>query len=682
LLLASFLRFWRLGSLPPGLQHDEAYNGLDALALLDGQTFPIFHEGWELYAQQVHESGPVFQSQRPLFLEGNFGREPMVAYLMAPAIFIGGATPLALRSVIALAGTLAVLTTYGAAWELTQRRQRTARGGLVDIIRSLAPLLAAFIVAAFFPALVLSRYGVRAMLFVPLEGLVVFLFWRGVRKAAEHERAGGQASSAANILGLAMSAPGWFGAAGVLLGLSLYSYGAARFFPLLFATFVPLWLWRNRSARRRHLGDAALMAGAALLIAAPLLLYMTRHPYYAIYRSRVLANRGAGTYPGRPWITWARNLWRVFASLFWRGDSNLLHNLPGRPFLDGGQALLGAAGVAAIVSRRLSWRRLFLLLWLLDMAAPSIFTGDAPHFARLVGLITPLAILIAKGGTWLVEVIAARTEKAGDRPAMAAVTVLMTLLLLSSALAIRDYFVRYAGQSGLAELFSVDDWQLGRYAAALPKGEIIYLSPTQEKMATIYYALEGDHGRLRSYYSPNGTLIPAGNEGQSAYYLLRPRAAQAVDLLARRFPQGSIDLSQPGFTAFLLPARVARFQTGGEPLTWGGAIQLHEWGAEQAAGRLIVTMVWQAKVKMERSYTAYVHLLSQDGQLVAQKDRLPDGYLTSDWQPGEIVIDSYAIELPQDRQPGTYYLQTGFYYLPTQERLGEPAIFGEVALQR
>ncbi|MGD8856873.1 MAG: hypothetical protein PVG33_11125 [Chloroflexota bacterium] len=681
LLLAAGLRFWRLDSLPPGLQHDEAYNGLDALALLARQEFPIFHEGWELYADIVHQ-GPVFQSKTPAFLEGNYGREPLVAYLMAASILIGGATPVALRAVVALAGSLAVLSTYGAALELTGGRRDRDNSSLVDIMASLTPLLAAFVVAVFFPAILLSRVGLRAMLFVPLEGLVVFLFWRGVRQAAEGAGSDGQQSSAANILGLAMTAPRWFGAAGLFLGLSLYSYGAARFLPLVFAVFVPIWLWRDRAARRRHLGDVVLMAVVALIAVGPLLLFMARHSYYAIYRSRVVLNRGAGTFPGRPWITWSYNVWRVLSGLVWRGDPNLLRNLPGRPFMDAVQVLLAGAGLVSIVARRLNWRRAFLLIWLVIMAAPSVLTGDAPHFARLVGLIPPLAIVIASGGAWLVELIAARTEKTGERATMLALAGLMALLLSSGGLAVWDYFGRYADEGGLAALFSVDDWQLGQYAAALPKGEIIYLSPTQEQMATIYFALEGDRQRLRSYYSPNGTLIPAGNEGESAFYLVRPRAAEAIDLLARRFPQGSIDLSYPSFTAFLLPADVPRFQTDGEPLTWAGAIALHEWSAEQVGDRLVVTLVWQAKVEMERSYTAYVHLLSADAELLAQLDRLPDGYPTSDWQPGEIIIDRYTIQLPPNYQPGSYYLQTGFYFLPTQERLGEPAVFGQVILTR
>jgi 4-amino-4-deoxy-L-arabinose transferase-like glycosyltransferase len=227
LTLAFFLRFWQLDSLPPGLNHDEAYNGLDALALIGRETFPIFHEGWEIYAQDVHDEGPVYQTTTPAFLEGNFGREPLAAYFMAVSIFLFGATPIALRLVIALAGTLAVLATYGAAYELTQVDEESAGyKSTFDTIRSLTPLLAAFVVAVHFPALVLSRYGVRAMLFVPLEGLVVFLFWRGIRKASSRSDHGRQ-ESAASILGLAMSSPRWFGAAGFFLGFSLYDLPCA-----------------------------------------------------------------------------------------------------------------------------------------------------------------------------------------------------------------------------------------------------------------------------------------------------------------------------------------------------------------------------------------------------------------------------------------------------------------------
>ncbi|MCP4422716.1 MAG: hypothetical protein GY805_39410, partial [Chloroflexi bacterium] len=75
--LAAFLRLWQLDTLPPGLYHDEAYNGLDALSLLQGKTFPQFYEGWELYAQDAHANNLPQESKFPLFFEGNYGREPV-----------------------------------------------------------------------------------------------------------------------------------------------------------------------------------------------------------------------------------------------------------------------------------------------------------------------------------------------------------------------------------------------------------------------------------------------------------------------------------------------------------------------------------------------------------------------------------------------------------------------------
>lgn len=72
LLLAAFLRFWQLEQMPPGFYHDEAYNGLDALSLVQGKTFPQFYEGWELYAQDAHAGHPPDPTRFPLFFEGNY----------------------------------------------------------------------------------------------------------------------------------------------------------------------------------------------------------------------------------------------------------------------------------------------------------------------------------------------------------------------------------------------------------------------------------------------------------------------------------------------------------------------------------------------------------------------------------------------------------------------------------
>ena len=47
---------------------------------------------------------------------------------------------------------------------------------------------------------------------------------------------------------------------------------------------------------------------------------------------------------------------------------------------------------------------------------------------------------------------------------------------------------------------------------------------------------------------------------------------------------------------------------------------------------------------------------------------------TSDWVPGEIIVARYAIPWPEELSIEEAGLNTGFYYLPTMEPLGEMAV--------
>jgi 4-amino-4-deoxy-L-arabinose transferase-like glycosyltransferase len=290
LLVAVFMRFWQLDSLPPGLYHDEAYNGLDALSLLNSETFPIFYEGWELYAEDAHRDRPVEETQDPIFFEGNFGREPLHIYLMALSIAIFGPTPFAIRAVPAAAGVLAVLTTFLAADILLGRGQRE---GMRDRYRAWIPLFSAFIMAIFYPAVSFSRFGIRAMLFVPISTAAVYSLGRGVRAVDENLRDDSDTPFTSFDVRLGTFKPGWFIAAGFFLGLGLYTYAAARIFPFLFVAFVVMWFWRDRQVLRAHWGNMTVMVVTGFLVALPLLLFFLRYPYFLVFRSRFVANRGS-----------------------------------------------------------------------------------------------------------------------------------------------------------------------------------------------------------------------------------------------------------------------------------------------------------------------------------------------------------------------------------------------------
>ncbi|MBK8933668.1 MAG: glycosyltransferase family 39 protein [Chloroflexi bacterium] len=653
ILLAACLRLWRFSELPPGLYHDEAYNGLDALSLVQGKSFPQFYEGWELYAQDAHGDHPPAPTRWPVFFEGNYGREPLHVYLMALSIWLFGATPQAIRLVPALAGILAVLTTYLAAKELLAGEDNA------PFLRH-APLLAAFSLAMLYPAVHFSRFGIRPMLFVPVETLTVYFFWRGIHRA---ERA----------------APSFLWA-GFFLGVGIYTYAVARLFPLLFVAFVPLWFWRDRAALARHGRHVALMAGASLVTALPLLLFFARYPYFFVFRLAYVANKGLGAVEGRPWLTWLNNVWRVIGGLFWQGESHLRHNLPGRPYLDPVQAVLFGVGV---VGNGRFWRKrrlVFLFIWLGVMLLPTILSGDAPHFGRMVGIAPVAAIFIAlglvKGAQWTAGWAAARSLRAKRWLAWA---VWGLLLGGSLFLTVRDYFFRYAHHPQLAEAFYVPDWEMGRYAAAQPPDTAVYLTPTQEEMATIYFAM-ADPERLRSYSGGSG-LIPAGLPGASALYLVRPTDAASWQALTDFYADYQADQTRPDFWSLLAPDSVAQARhtavTTATAVSFADTIHLLGWTAVMDGDQLRLTLVWQAQAEMPLAYTAFVHVLDAHGQMVAQLDRQPAGYPTTDWRPGEVVVDTFAITLPAERPSGPFTLATGFYDLATLAPLGETAVLTE-----
>ncbi len=88
-------------------------------------------------------------------------------------------------------------------------------------------------------------------------------------------------------------------------------------------------------------------------------------------------------------------------------------------------------------------------------------------------------------------------------------------------------------------------------------------------------------------------------------------------------------------------------------------------------GTLALTLYWQALAEMDQAYTVFVHLIDAEGQIRAQCDQAPQAGAapTTSWLPGEIVADSYTLDLPSDLEPGRYTLRVGLYDPITGARL-------------
>jgi hypothetical protein len=86
---------------------------------------------------------------------------------------------------------------------------------------------------------------------------------------------------------------------------------------------------------------------------------------------------------------------------------------------------------------------------------------------------------------------------------------------------------------------------------------------------------------------------------------------------------------------------------------------------------LHLTLYWQAMIRMETSYTVFVHVLNKDGIMGGQWDSVPGGGLlpTSSWLEGEVIADEYEVPIKVGAPPGGYVIQIGMYDVHTGKRL-------------
>jgi 4-amino-4-deoxy-L-arabinose transferase-like glycosyltransferase len=87
-----------------------------------------------------------------------------------------------------------------------------------------------------------------------------------------------------------------------------------------------------------------------------------------------------------------------------------------------------------------------------------------------------------------------------------------------------------------------------------------------------------------------------------------------------------------------------------------------------------VTLYWEPLVRTEQNYAVFVHLLSETGTMVAQRDTYPGlgRYLTTAWEPGVPFADTYHVHVPETAYaPDVGYIQVGLY-LPDGPRLTAP----------
>jgi 4-amino-4-deoxy-L-arabinose transferase-like glycosyltransferase len=184
-------------------------------------------------------------------------------------------------------------------------------------------------------------------------------------------------------------------------------------------------------------------------------------------------------------------------------------------------------------------------------------------------------------------------------------------------------------------------------------------------------AVDGDTAPVvlwADHFAPDTTWRPGEIICRRAYIRVPAELAPGAHLLTLHAPAGSAPVTAlavtPATRSYILPPLT-------EPLdaTFADVIQLAGADLVRAGDAITVTLGWQALDAPPTALTAFVHLLGPDGALVAQSDATPGGgYATTQWAPGEAVVDVHRLPLPPALAPGSYRLVAGLYDPVTGQR--------------
>ena len=118
-------------------------------------------------------------------------------------------------------------------------------------------------------------------------------------------------------------------------------------------------------------------------------------------------------------------------------------------------------------------------------------------------------------------------------------------------------------------------------------------------------------------------------------------------------------------------------------VSFGGTLQLIGYDAAQESnGAVRVTLFWKPTQKMDHRFSSFVHLNDATGKTLSGHDHQPGGdyYPTEKWKPGEVLLDTHTLSLPQNTEGGEYQLTTGLYLWPSMERLGQETSIGTISI--
>lgn len=333
LLLAFFLRIYRLDQIPFGLWYDEADNGISALKIINEPGYyPIFAETTNLPAHFI--------------------------FLNALSLKIFGASKFALRLISVFFGVATVGAGYFASRQFLGQRTAIVFAFLLSVSRWDINWSR------------IAMHGVTVPFFELLS--IGFLF-----------------------LALKRNKLLDFTFAGLSIGLGLGFYVPLRIFPVvIFLILLIILIKQKNNFKSFKFGLSAIILGV-VLASIPVTKYALNNTEIFFTRTRTTSIFNSKT-PEEAWKAVAQTTKEHLLMFNFQGDRNGRHNVPGEPMLDPISGTLMVMGIAFSLKRIRKLIPILLIGWLLIMLTPGIFSLDfeSPQSLRAIGSL-PAAYLLA-----------------------------------------------------------------------------------------------------------------------------------------------------------------------------------------------------------------------------------------------------------------------------------------------
>ncbi|MCP5098010.1 MAG: hypothetical protein GY943_20880, partial [Chloroflexi bacterium] len=587
---------------PPGIAHDEVANWLIDQSILAGNHAVYFTRA--------------------------YGHEAGFHYIQTAFVALLGDNLLALRLPSAFAGLLGVAVSYALVKLMFGKR---------------VALMAAALLGMLLWPVFYSRLALRAILLPLVSGLSAYFWWRGegltqrrglvlsaVKVGAEGRRG--------NIFV-------WFGLAGMVAGLSLYTYMAARAVPIFYGLYVVYLALFQRDIFRRQWRGIVWFTAVFILVATPITTFLLSNPGTEFRIAEVSAPLEALRQGDlQPVLL---NLLKIVGGFGFVGDPLWRQNVAFQPIFDPILAVCFYSGVLFMLSRWRDGRYTFVLLWLTTAIIPSMVTINAPSTIRMINalpfLMVAPAIVIHKLHRLSTVIPKLSTEKSKIWGML-----VLTLILIN---VIRTaYFAFFVWPTGGDVPFV---WQAALtdtavYLDTLPNPAPVSIagwSPDTMDPNTMTLMMQNDAVPL-SYFNPEeGTLVVGTAVNNAPQRIIRPTILELDPHWENQLTSWNATvIAHDTFVEYSLSTSPQIAPQHQANITFGDQIRFLGY---DATDQLIT--YWQVEAIPAQAVRLFVQFLDADGNLVAEDYRLdnidPQSLWFPHWQPGDLILQRHPIPL-------------------------------------